>query len=134
MINKFSLLEFMIHPDFVHVQGPNEVPDAPGVYILFDPVGQMIYVGKGNLKNRISLHYSHNEPNPDIRELFEYMVFQQTATVEQAEMMEGKIYDEYCTAYRLPPAANHIRPPEATYGMDIDELYDRLNLKLDSVL
>ncbi|MFQ9052198.1 MAG: GIY-YIG nuclease family protein [Oscillospiraceae bacterium] len=51
-------------------QKANDLPLAPGVYLMMDKTGKVIYVGKAKkLKNRVSQYFqdtaSHNErPGP----------------------------------------------------------------------
>ena len=41
------------------------IPPKPGVYIMFDALGNIIYIGKAkNLKNRVS-QYFQNQKNRD---------------------------------------------------------------------
>ncbi len=83
--------------------------------MLFAPNGTFIYSGKASdLKGRISYHFSSREENPLIRLLLSYVVWQVTATEDEAAALEGKLYDEWVDATGIPPLCNRIPPPEST--------------------
>ena len=48
------------------------LPDRPGVYLMRDGTGVIIYVGKAkSLKKRVSSYFRHNFASPRLRKLVE---------------------------------------------------------------
>ena len=57
-----QLFELVSPRLFRPLAGPNRAPDSPGVYIMKDASGRIIYVGKAVvLKNRVRQYFQHNK-------------------------------------------------------------------------
>ena len=92
------------------------VPETPGVYLLFAENGLLIYVGKTNdLKSRLEYHFSDRETNSLIRLLAKKFLFQTTNTESEAETIEGLIYDNIIEFTGTSPIANIIAPPRSQF-------------------
>jgi excinuclease ABC subunit C len=81
-----------------------KLPDSPGVYIMHDASGQIIYVGKAvNLKNRVRQYFqSDRNKSPKIRKMvpqierFEYVI---TDSELEALILECNLIKEYAPKY-----------------------------------
>ncbi len=81
------------------------LPDSPGVYIMLDKYGNVIYVGKARvLKNRVR-QYFHNSPKPEkVMKMvtnvadFNYII---TATEIDALALENNLIKKYKPKYNI---------------------------------
>lgn len=81
------------------------LPDSPGVYIMLDGYGNVIYVGKARvLKNRVR-QYFHNSPKPEkVMQMvssvadFNYII---TATEIDALALENNLIKKYKPKYNI---------------------------------
>lgn len=83
----------------------DSVPDIPGVYLMKDRDGNVIYVGKASsLKKRISSYFQKADLNPKIISLledindFEYIP---VASEAEALILENKLIKEYQPKYNV---------------------------------
>ncbi len=82
------------------------LPDAPGVYIMKDETGSIIYVGKAKvLKNRVRQYFNHNEGHGDkVRAMiqhiddFEYIV---TGSELEALILECNLIKKHKPYYNI---------------------------------
>jgi hypothetical protein len=96
------------------LHNPADAPALPGCYLLFSITGNFIYVGKAaNLRERLSQHFGPEEPHLLISLTARYFIFRQTASVEDAEMLEGATFDEWVRATGQYPVANTNKPPRS---------------------
>ncbi len=85
----------------------NELPDKPGVYLMFDPDGEIIYVGKAiNLKRRVSSYFtkSRKGKGPKVN-----------AMVEHVDRFEFIVVDNEVEALVLE--SNFIKEHEPKYNI-----------------
>jgi len=105
-------------------------PEVPGVYMLFDNDGRFVYVGKAdNLKTRLSSHFSLTETNLLIRVFARLYVWEVTASVDVAEVEEGRLYDIWVDSAGYPPLANKVAPPKSKYS-NVEKNTERLQALL----
>ena len=89
-------------------------PNTTGYYRLFNKDGEFIYVGKADdLHQRIIDHFGPNERNKRIKGIAEYVIWEPTRTIDEAEEAEGNLYDTWFRHTRQPPYANETRPPKS---------------------
>ena len=82
------------------------MPDKPGIYIMKDLNGLIIYIGKAvNLKNRVRQYFQHSSnQSPKVRAMaeridhFEYMV---TDTEMEALMLECNLIKKHKPRYNI---------------------------------
>ncbi|MCK4357405.1 MAG: GIY-YIG nuclease family protein [Candidatus Cloacimonetes bacterium] len=92
----------------------NNFPNTCGYYILFDEEGNFIYVGKAsNLKDIISIHLSKNEINPKIKNFAKYVIYEKTHNINDSEIIEDEIFDDWVRNTGNYPFANRIKPPKS---------------------
>ena len=92
-----------------------DMPSEPGLYYLFDDAGKFIYVGQtADLNRRLGEHSGPRERNWLTRAYARYYIYRTTRDVEQAQELEGAVYDAWYLATGRPPLANQNRPPRAT--------------------
>lgn len=105
-----------------------KLPDAPGVYLHKDKLGQVIYVGKAiSLKSRVSQYFrSSSKHSPKVRamveniEEFEYIL---AASEMEALILECNLIKKYAPKYNVLLRDDKTYPYiEITYG----EKYPRL--------
>lgn len=83
-----------------------KLPDSPGVYLMKDETGDIIYVGKANsLKNRVRQYFqsSKNHP-PKVRVMVAYIVeFEYIITDSEVEalMLESNLIKKYKPKYNI---------------------------------
>ena len=95
----------------------NDVPECPGVYLLFADNGEIIYVGKSNnLRKRLLEHFSSNEKNIHLRLHSKYFIWNATDSEFTAEEMEGKIFDAIVEDCGSAPIGNKNAPPKSKYS------------------
>jgi excinuclease ABC subunit C len=82
------------------------LPDKPGVYLMKDRLGRIIYVGKANsLKKRVSSYFTPSRAlttQPKIRALIEMIAELDTIEVKsepEALLLEGKLIKQYRPRY-----------------------------------
>ena len=83
------------------------LPDLPGVYLMKDRLGRIIYVGKAkNLKHRVSSYFqrgrARSHAQPKIRALIELIADLETITVKsepEALLLEGKLIKQWRPRY-----------------------------------
>lgn len=98
----------------LHIDDIAQAPNTPGYYMLFAENGEFIYVGKtSNLHQRLNHHFGPNEENERIKGIVEYVIWEQTQTVAEAEAAEGHLYDTWVRRTGLPPFANKNKPPKS---------------------
>jgi len=82
------------------------LPNCPGVYLMKDKDGKVLYVGKAKvLKNRVK-HYFQNTPNHSIgtRVMMKYIIDVEIIKVEkevEAIMLESNMIKEYMPRYNV---------------------------------
>lgn len=84
----------------------NALPAKPGVYLMKDAAGQVIYVGKAvNLRNRVrSYFHVLNGQAPKIRRLVDHIVdfeFIVTGSELEALILECNLIKKYCPRYNV---------------------------------
>ncbi len=105
----------------------NNFPETCGYYFLFDEEGNFIYVGKAsNLKDIVSNHFSNSESNPKIRNFAKYVIYEKTQNVEDAEIIESEVFDEWVRNTGNYPFANRIKPPKSNLT---DDEISRIRMK-----
>lgn len=83
------------------------LPQTPGVYLMKDRLGQVIYVGKAkNLKRRVSSYFQgsrrfvHAQPKiAAMVEMVREISFHQTRSETEALLLEGKLIKQYKPRY-----------------------------------
>ncbi len=83
----------------------NALPRSPGVYLMKDKGGRVIYVGKSrSLKNRVSQYFGQGEKNPKTARMvsrvadFEYIL---TDTEIEALTLENSLIKQYAPKYNI---------------------------------
>lgn len=95
------------HPDAL-IEKVRALPDSPGVYLMKDRLGRIIYVGKANsLRKRVSSYFQagrtralHHQPK--IRTLIEMIADLETIEVKsepEALLLEGKLIKQWRPRY-----------------------------------
>ena len=106
----------------------NALPLTPGVYIMKDAAGKVIYVGKSRkLKNRVSQYFQNSEKNAKTARMvervqdFDYILCE---TEIEALSLENTLIKQYTPKYniRLKDAKSY------PYIKITDELYPRLTM------
>ena len=91
-----------------------QAPNTTGYYLLFVENGEFIYVGKADdLHDRLTDHFGPNEKNEKIKGIAKYVIWKQTRTIDEAEDIEGYLYDAWFRITGRPPSANKIKPPKS---------------------
>jgi excinuclease ABC subunit C len=55
---------------FDHLAALGSIPEAPGVYMMKDKTGKIVYIGKSiNLKSRVRSYFSGSDPRPFVKRL-----------------------------------------------------------------
>ena len=87
------------------LQKANTLPLCPGVYIMKDNNGKVIYVGKSRkLKNRVSQYFQHNKKNTKTLQMvsrvydFEYIICR---TEIEALTLENSLIKQYSPKYNI---------------------------------
>ena len=82
-----------------------DLPDTPGVYIMRDASGQVIYVGKAVvLKNRVRQYFQHTEKPVKVQAMvdniadFDYII---TRTEKDALALENNLIKKYKPHYNI---------------------------------
>lgn len=82
-----------------------DLPDTPGVYIMRDATGQVIYVGKAVvLKNRVRQYFQHTEKQVKVQAMvdniadFDYII---TRTEKDALALENNLIKKYKPHYNI---------------------------------
>lgn len=82
-----------------------DLPDTPGVYIMRDATGKVIYVGKAVvLKNRVRQYFRNTEKPVKVQAMvdnvadFEYMI---TRTEKDALALENNLIKKYKPHYNI---------------------------------
>ncbi len=82
-----------------------DLPDTPGVYIMHDDTGKVIYVGKAVvLKNRVRQYFQHTEKPVKVQAMvdniadFEYII---TRTEKDALALENNLIKKYKPHYNI---------------------------------
>jgi excinuclease ABC subunit C len=85
-----------------------ELPDKPGVYLMRDRLGRVIYVGKArSLRKRVSQYFHPSRRfrwDPKLRALIESVADVETFVVRsepEAVLLEGKLIKEYKPRYNV---------------------------------
>ena len=83
----------------------NSLPRSPGVYLMKDKGGRVIYVGKSrSLKNRVSQYFQQSEKNAKTARMvsrvadFEYIL---TDTEIEALTLENSLIKQYSPKYNI---------------------------------
>jgi excinuclease ABC subunit C len=104
-------------------------PRSPGVYLMKDAAGKIIYVGKANdLKNRVSQYFTGKDTRPMAPFLLSRITdieFITTDTEKEALILENNLIKQHRPRY------NVIMRDDKTYyhlGLDPNEFYPRLQL------
>jgi excinuclease ABC subunit C len=104
-------------------------PRCPGVYLMKDAQGKIIYVGKANdLKSRISSYFTGKDARPMAPFLVSRISdieFITTATEKEALILENNLIKQHRPRYNV-----FLRDDKTYYhlGLDPDEFYPRLQL------
>ena len=81
------------------------LPERPGVYLMRDAEGKIIYVGKAiKLKRRVSSYFRHNFANPRLRKLvslIEDISIIRTETEAEALITEAKLIRRYSPFFNV---------------------------------
>ncbi len=94
--NKFNIVEEL-----------KNIPTKPGVYIMFDVLDNIIYIGKAkNLKNRVKQYFNKNNKNNNIKnkymikkiKRFEYII---TASEVDALILENTLIKKHSPKYNI---------------------------------
>jgi len=97
----------------------DKIPSDQGVYLIFDE-NDLIYVGKGDLHNRVNIHFNPNAPAGEyFRDAHSWRCFC-TGHEDLALACEQAVYDAYVKRVGKPPKHNKRRPEGAT---NISPLY-----------
>lgn len=82
-----------------------DLPQSPGVYIMSDASGTVIYVGKAvNLKNRVSQYFHSSVKTEKTMKLVENIVdfrYIMCATEEEALVLENNLIKKYAPKYNI---------------------------------
>ncbi len=82
-----------------------DLPTSPGVYIMSDESGTVIYVGKAvNLKNRVSQYFHSSAKTEKTMKLVENIVdfrYIMCATEEEALVLENNLIKKYAPKYNI---------------------------------
>jgi len=104
----------------------NQLPDAPGCYLMKDSGGKIIYVGKAvNLKNRVR-SYFHGSHDPKTERLVEKIADFETVVVKseaEALILEANLIKEYEPHYNILMRDDKHYP---YLRLTLDEDYPRL--------
>ncbi len=77
----------------------SHTPESDGVYIIVDAAGYAIYVGQGNIRQRLKDHLSENEPNRALWQIVQQgtQLSAYYAQTESAQMtgIELFLYEKY---------------------------------------
>ncbi len=110
----------------VLLEKANTLPMRPGVYIMKNAAGSVIYVGKSRkLKNRVSQYFQNNEKNPKTANMvrlvkdFDYYVCD---TEMEALSLENTLIKQYSPKYNIKLKDAKSYP----YIKLTDEVYPRL--------
>ena len=96
-----------------------QAPNTTGYYLLFAENGEFIYVGKADyLHDRLTDHFGPNEKNEKIKGIAKYVIWEQARTIDEAEDIEGYLYDAWFRITGRPPSANKIKPPKSKLSDD----------------
>jgi len=80
-------------------------PDNPGVYIMRDDSGKILYIGKaGSLKQRVRSYFSNTDSRPQVRFLMARVVsieFTITDTEKEALLLENTLIKQHKPRYNL---------------------------------
>ena len=96
-----------------------QAPHTTGCYMLFAENGEFIYVGKADdLHERLTDHFGPNEKNEKIKGIAKYVIWEPTRTIDEAEEIEGYLYDAWFRITGRPPSANKIKPPKSKLSGD----------------
>lgn len=96
-----------------------QAPRTTGCYMLFAENGEFIYAGKADdLHERLTDHFGPNEKNEKIKGIAKYVIWEQTRTIDEAEELEGYLYDAWFRITGRPPSANKIKPPKSKLSDD----------------
>jgi len=91
-------------PAFIRIKG-RSLPDAPGVYLMKDARGRVIYVGKAtSLKRRVSSYFQRRDDRPQIAEMVSQIRaidYIQKPTVIEALILEANLIKYYWPKYNV---------------------------------
>jgi hypothetical protein len=114
MENFFEFVRANSLPVYDLSLGFQGIPLSPGVYLLYDNEGRFIYVGKAsNLRHIVAAHFMPSEDNLRIRMFATATIYQVTSSVEDAESLEGSIFDQWVRKTGQYPFANRVAPPRS---------------------
>ncbi|MBQ6113889.1 MAG: excinuclease ABC subunit UvrC [Synergistaceae bacterium] len=104
------------------------LPERPGVYLMRDINGKIIYVGKAKkLKRRVSSYFRHTHSSPRLRklvELIEDISTIRTETEAEALIVEAKLIRRYSPFFNVDLKMNDRYP----YVKITDEDYPRIEI------
>ena len=104
------------------------LPERPGVYLMRDIDGKIIYVGKAKkLKRRVSSYFRHTHSSPRLRklvELIEDISTIRTETEAEALIVEAKLIRRYSPFFNVDLKMNDRYP----YVKITDEDYPRIEI------
>ena len=104
------MLEIFVHQGNVDYDMFNQavlknLPDRPGVYLMRDGSGDVIYIGKAkSLKKRVSSYFRHNFASPRLRKLVEQIAdisVIRTETETEALIVEAKLIKRYSPFFNV---------------------------------
>ena len=104
------------------------LPERPGVYLMRDIDGKIIYVGKAKkLKRRVSSYFRHTHASPRLRklvELIEDISTIRTETEAEALIVEAKLIRRYSPFFNVDLKMNDRYP----YVKITNEDYPRIEI------
>lgn len=83
------------------------IPSFTGIYLIFDILGELIYIGKAtNLKDEISQHLSASGKNKRLKENADRIIYFVMDSIESANLTEATMQYLYLSVNGYLPYAN----------------------------
>lgn len=83
------------------------IPSLTGVYLIFDILGELIYIGKAtNLKDEINQHLSTSGKNEKLKERADRVIYFVMDSINSAALAESTIQYLYLSVNGCLPYAN----------------------------
>lgn len=83
------------------------IPSLKGVYLIFDILGELIYIGKAtNLKYEINQHLSDSGKNKRLKENADRIIYFVMDSIESANLTEATLQYLYLSVNGCLPYAN----------------------------
>lgn len=82
----------------------NNFPEAPGVYLMKNAAGEIIYIGKAtSLKHRVLSYFQKNLPDKTRKQMSEAIEidFQETDSTVEAIFLESRLIKKYSPIYNI---------------------------------